>query len=68
MYGDGDFLPNKLELNKKVKSEFAINSENKISLVLYQGGEIKIQIDLTNEEIIELYKDLRWGMNKVGIL
>ena len=68
MYGDGDFLPNKLELNKKVKSEFAINSENKISLVLYQGGEIKIQIDLTNEEVIDLYKDLRWGMNKVGIL
>jgi hypothetical protein len=64
----GDVLPNKLELNKEVKSEFAINSENNISLVLYQGGEMKIQINLTDEEVIDLYEDLRWGMNKVGIL
>jgi hypothetical protein len=65
---NGDLLPNKLELDKEVKSEFAINSEDNISLVLSQDGQIKMQINLTNEEVRSLYKDLQWAMEKVGIL
>jgi hypothetical protein len=64
----GDLLPNKLEPNKEVKSEFAINSEDGVSLVLSQGGKIKIQINLTDDEVINLYTDLQWAMEKVGIL
>lgn len=65
---NGDLLPNKLEPNQETEEEFDITSEGKIALVIRQEGKTKIQINLSNEEAASLLEDLRWAMEKVGIL